>query len=388
MAEFARDLNRQPDLQAAALKITRIEVIALNVPLPRDFRGSVYSVPQKNALITRIHTDHGPVGEAVNGEGGAAIQREMKEIIDKEIAPGLIGQNPSRIEALWSQMWRATYRGNREKAAPVRAVACVDSALWDLTGKVAGLPLYELWGGARDRLPIIAIGGQYVDGYAASEYGREMEEFRALGLAGCKFKVGGLSPSEDLERTVAARRAGGEDFILCVDANRGWSRTDALAFAQLARDLNLRWFEEPCFWNNDRKDMAYLRAATGMPIVAGQSEITAEGCRDLMVEGAIDVCNLDASWGGGPTVWLRVARMAQCFGVEMGHHGEPVLGAHLLAAVENGTYVETHHPERDPIFHQMVIGRGKIAGGNYILPRAPGWGLEFDPDFIKRYRAG
>jgi D-galactarolactone cycloisomerase len=386
MAELARELNKQPDIRAG-LKITRIEVIALNVTLPRAFRGSVYSVPQKNALITRVYTDHGPVGEAVNGEGGAAIQREMKDIIDKELAPGLIGQDPSRIEALWSQMWRATYRGNREKAAPVRAVACVDSALWDLMGKVASLPLYQLWGGARDRLPIIAIGGQYVDGAAASDYGREIEEFRALGLAGCKFKVGGLSPAQDLERTIAARHAGGDEFILCVDANRGWSRADALVFARLARDLNLRWFEEPCFWNNDRKDMAYLRAVTGMPMVAGQSEITAEACRDLMVEGAIDVCNLDASWGGGPTVWLRVARMAQCFGVEMGHHGEPVLGAHLLAAVENGTYVETHHPERDPIFHQMVLGRGAIVNGNYILPRAPGWGLQFDPDFIKRYRA-
>src|SRR5262245_25535471 len=388
MAEFARDLNRQPDVQAAALKITRIEVIALNVPLPRDFRGSVYSVPQKNALITRVYTDHGPVGEAVNGEGGAAIQREMKAIIDKEIAPGLIGQDPARIEALWWQMWRATYRGNREKAAPVRAVACVDSALWDLMGKVAGLPLYQLWGGAADRLPIVAIGGQYIDGASAADYGREIEEFRGLGLAGCKFKVGGLSPVQDLERTIAARQAGGADFILCVDANRGWSRADALTFARLARDLDLRWFEEPCYWDNDRKDMAYLRAVTGMPIVAGQSEVTAEACRDLMVDGAIDVCNLDASWGGGPTVWLRVARLAQCFGVEMGHHGEPVLGAHLLAAVANGTYVETHHPERDPIFHQMVIGRGEIVDGNYVLTSAPGWGVAFDPDFIKRYSSG
>jgi D-galactarolactone cycloisomerase len=363
MAEPARILDETP--KTVALKITRIEVIALNVALPRDFRGSVYSVPQKNALITRVYTDHGPVGEAVNGEGGAAIQREMKEIIDKELAPGLMGADPACIEALWARMWRATHRGNREKTAPVRAVACVDSALWDLMGKVAGLPLYRLWGGARDALPIVAIGGQYVDGFAATDYGREMEEFRALGLAGCKFKVGGLSPAEDFERTVAGRRAGGDDFIICVDANRGWSRSD-----------------------NDRKDMAYLRAVSGLPIVAGQSEISAEDCRDLMTDGAIDVCNLDASWGGGPTVWLRVAHMAQCFGVEMGHHGEPVLGAHLLAAVANGTYVETHHPERDPIFHQMVLGRGRIADGHYHLTKTPGWGVEFDPDFIKRYRAG
>src|SRR3954468_14099496 len=114
MAELARDLKAQPSTHAG-LTITRIEVIALNVPLPRDFRGSVYSVPQKNALITRVYTDHGPVGECVNGEGGAAIQREMKEIIERELVPGLIGQDPARIEALWRQMWRGTHRGNREK---------------------------------------------------------------------------------------------------------------------------------------------------------------------------------------------------------------------------------------------------------------------------------
>jgi D-arabinonate dehydratase len=78
--------------------------------------------------------------------------------------------------------------------------------------------------------------------------------------------------------------------------------------------------------------------------------------------------------------------MAQCFGVEMAHHGEPVVGSHLLAAVENGTYVETHHPDRDPIFHQMVVGRGAISAGSYSLPEAPGFGVTFDADFIKSFR--
>ena len=380
-------LHKTDDVRSASgLKITKVEVIALSITLPRDFRGSVYSVPQKNALVTRVFTDHGPVGEAVNGEGAASIQREMVEIIERELAPQLIGRDPARIEHLWARMWPVTFRGSRDKQAPVRAIACVDSALWDLMGKAAGLPLYVLWGGARSRLPIIAIGGQYGENFTAADYGREMEGYRALGLAGCKFKVGGKSPAEDAERTAAARAAGGADFVLAVDANRGWPRQAALEFARRAADLNLRWFEEPCHWNNDRSDMALLRAITGLPIVAGQSEISAEACRDLMIAGAIDVCNLDASWGGGPTVWLRVARMAQCFGIEMGHHGEPVLGSHLLAAVENGTYVETHHPDRDPIFHRMVIGRGEIADGYYALPDAPGFGVAFDTDFIKAYR--
>ena len=135
-------LYKTDDVRSASgLKITKIEVIALSITLPRDFRGSVYSVPQKNALVTRIHTDHGPIGEAVNGEGAAAIQREMAEIIERELTPRLIGQDPSRIEHLWARMWPATFRGSRDKQAPVRAIACVDSALWDLMGKAAGLPL-------------------------------------------------------------------------------------------------------------------------------------------------------------------------------------------------------------------------------------------------------
>jgi len=96
--------------QARGLKIAKVEVIALSIKLPRDYRGSVYSVPQKNALVTRIYTDHGPIGEAVNGEGAAAIQREMVEIINNELAPLLIGQDPSRIEHLWARSPASTAR--------------------------------------------------------------------------------------------------------------------------------------------------------------------------------------------------------------------------------------------------------------------------------------
>ena len=195
-----------------------------------------------------------------------------------------------------------------------------------------------------------------------------------------------MSPQEDAARTRAARKAAGDDFILCVDANRGWPRQTAIEFAKLVPDLNLRWFEEPCHWQNDRRDMAAVRMLTGLPVVAGQSEVTAQACRDLITDGAIDICNIDASWGGGATPWLKIAHLADCFGVQMAHHGEPVIGAQLLAAVPNGTYVETHHPDRDPIFHKMIQGRGEISNGKYRIPSAPGWGISFDPDFIAHHR--
>jgi D-galactarolactone cycloisomerase len=366
-------------------RIEAIEVTMVQIPLPRDFRGSVYSVTHKNALITRVRTTDGRIGEAVNGEGDTAIHIATSKVLREQMAPPLLGADPSRIELCAATMAKEVHRGGTDKRPWIRAMACIDSALWDLMGKAAGMPLHRLWGGFRSQLPIIAIGGQYIDGAKAADYGLEIEELRALGIGGCKFKVGGLSPEEDAARVRAARAAGGDDFILCVDANRGWSRHDALAFARLIGDLNIRWFEEPCHWSNDRRDMAVVRAVTGMPIVAGQSEISAEACRDLMIDGAIDICNIDASWGGGPTIWLRIAHMAACFGVDMAHHGEPAIGAQLLAAVGHGTYVETHHPQRDPVFHQMLTGRGTIAGGVYTLPTAAGWGIGFDPDFVRRH---
>jgi D-galactarolactone cycloisomerase len=105
-----------------------------------------------------------------------------------------------------------------------------------------------------------------------------------------------------------------------------------------------------------------------------------------MSAGAIDVCNFDASWGGGPTEWRRVAALAGTFTVEMAHHEEPQISAHLLAAIPNGTYLETFHPDRDPMFHRLVANRSELKDGYYRVPDGPGFGLELDAAAIKKYR--
>ena len=94
--------------------------------------------------------------------------------------------------------------------------------------------------------------------------------------------------------------------------------------------------------------------------------------RDLMMDGAIDVSNFDASWGGGPTEWRRVAQMAMSFGVEMGHHEEAQVASHLLASIPHGTFVEAFHPTRDPIFWRMLGNRPELVDGMFALPDGPG----------------
>jgi D-galactarolactone cycloisomerase len=374
-----------PDVSALphTLTVESVEVIPLEVPLERTFRGSGYSMSKRSTLITRVTTREGIVGESFNGDE-PATQHDIARIVRDELLPLVRGRQLPAPADLWSAMLPPTYDILRDRRRVIMAMAALDSALWDATGKLLGQPLWRLWGGSRSELPVIAIGGYYGQDDAA--IGREIEDYLRLGIAGCKFKVGGASPAEDARRIGVAREAGGPDFVLMADANQGYTVAEAVEFARRSEDVGLRWFEEPVRWYNDRVDLASVRSRSGVPIAAGQSELSRSGARDLIANGSIDVCNFDASWSGGPTEWLRVAAIADAYGVEMAHHEEPQIAAHLLAGVPNGTYLECFHPERDPIFWNLMLDRGGPADGVYRLTGRPGLGLELDAAFIERWR--
>jgi D-arabinonate dehydratase len=290
-------------------------------------------------------------------------------------------------EICWEAALAPTFNILRDRKLALSAQACIDSAVWDALGKATGQPLYRLWGGAKERLRVIAIAGYYEEGKTLSDFANEMVELQSMGLGGCKFKVGGLSPAADAERVKAARDAVGPDFKICVDANQGWELRDAIEFARKIAGLDIMWFEEPCRWYNDRKAMADVRRIGKIPVTAGQSEVSRAGCRDLMLDGAIDFCNFDASWGGGPSEWRRVAAIASAFGVTMAHHEEPQVSAHLLASIPHSACLEVFHPDRDPLFYLLVANRNPFENGFYKVPEGPGWGLQLDESVIKKTRA-
>ncbi len=365
-------------------EIVAIETIPVRVPLQRTFHGSHYSMRNRCTILTRVRTADGGVGEAYNGDADAE-QAEIVRIIREEATPLLLGLDGCRPELCWERMLPITLDILRDRTLALQAMACVDSALWDLVGKVLGVSLGRLWGGYADRLPFIAIAGYYSDEPGAIEL--EAERYRELGLAGCKFKVGGRSPQEDAERVRRLRRTIGSDFIIAVDANQGWSVFEAVDFARRVHDCDLIWFEEPCHWQNDRRAMRDVRMMAAMPITAGQGETTPAGVGELLTLGAVDYCNFDASWSGGPTQWRRVAGMAALAGVRMAHHEEPQISAQLLASVSHGTLVEGFLPDRDPIFWNLIANRPALEDGAYPVPTGPGWGLELDLGFVERYRA-
>jgi L-alanine-DL-glutamate epimerase-like enolase superfamily enzyme len=378
---FPETMNRRI-LSMQDLTITRIETEAIRVPLARTYRGSHYKMTHRSTVITRIHTASGLVGEAYAGDEDASLL-EIESIIQEELAPLLIGQDGSAIERLWEIARPATWDILRDRRLGLVACASIDVTLWDLMGKALGVPLWKLWGGYRSRVPVITIGGYYGSNLTIKE---EVEYLLKEEFAGMKFKIGGMSPEDDAKRFKEARKVGGDNFRIAVDANQGYTPAQAIEFSKLVADDNLLWFEEPCIWQNDRKGMRDVRYGGSVAVCAGQSEFSAAGCRDLMEAGSIDFCNFDSSWSGGPTEWRKVAAMATVYDVKMAHHEEAQVSAHLLASIPHGTYVEYFHPDRDPIWHNLLANRPALKDGHIQLNDNPGLGWELDRDYINKYR--
>ncbi len=369
------------------MNIHSIEAIAVEIPLGKNFGGSTYTVLKRCTVITRMRTEGGLVSEVYNGDN-REHGLEIVRLIQEELAPRVRGMRILDGERIWERLFALTH-ASRDRKTLLEAIACVDCALWDLAGKALNQSVCALLGGYRDRLPIISIGGYYMEGKTLADIGREMEAYRHAGMAGCKFKVGGLAPEEDVKRVEAARRAAGPDFILAVDANRGWSAVEAVRFARLVEPLDIRWFEEPCHWYDDVTMMARVRQATQIPITAGQSEISSHGVRRLVDAGAVDLVNVDASECGGVTEWRRAAALCGVAGVQMAHHEESQIARHLLAAVSHGTYAECFaDPERDPVWQAMWANRPAIKDGMIGIASDPGFGLVLDDAMIRRYRVG
>jgi len=367
------------------MKIESVEAIPLEMPLKKVFSGSGYRVTSRNTIVTRIRTVGGLQSEVYNGDN-RAHGREIARIVENELAPLLIGKDAGRIEMLWADMFELSVP-NRDRKAVMEAIACVDTALWDLLGKSLGASVSTLLGGFRERLPIIAIAGYYEDGKTLADLGREMVWLRDAGMAGCKVKVGGLSAEADAARVAACRDGVGPDWIIAVDSNRGWPVDEAVKFARLIERHDIRWFEEPCHWYDDAFGMAEVRGKTTIPINAGQSEISSHGIRRLIAAGAVDIVNFDASEAGGITEWRRAAGMCAVHGIQMAHHEEPQIATHMLAAVPHGTYVECFpNPERDPLWAAFIKNRAPIKNGIIEVPKGPGFGLELDWDMVEKYR--
>lgn len=365
------------------LAVERVGVSMVSVPLPRVVSGSGYTKATRNTVVVDVETTTGVTSRVYAGDERDE-QRAVAEMIVDELAPVVVGEDPFRVERLWADLFDRVPTVD-DPAVYMHALGALDTALWDTIGCCLDEPLYRIWGGYRDSLPLIAIGGYYEENRDPSELAAEAREYEAMGLAGMKLKVGGATIDGDIERLRRVTDATTDGFEVACDSNRAWSVAEAVEFAERARPFDIAWLEEPVAWFDEYRGMREVRRQTGVPVTAGQSEITPYGCRQLLDADAVDYLNFDASLGGGPTAWRKVAGAAHLTSVSMGHHEEPHVAMHLLASVPHGTFVECFHPDIDPVWYDLVENTPSPENGAIELPGGPGLGLNLNEEFLAEY---
>ena len=377
------------------MKIKHIEAIPLVRELEDEFKGGTYTITSRYTLVTRVLLENGIVGEVFGGDE-TDYQSDIVRVINDIYGPMLVGDDVRNVESHWQRMWDTRIDlGNRsihtldlaKQCALMQAIAGVDMAIWDALGKVLDQRVSSLLGGYRNKIPVIAIGGYVMKDKGIADLGTEIQHYLDMEIHGMKLKVGRLTVEEDVERARLARKIGGPKFHLCVDANQSWTVAQALQFAHAAKDLNLAWLEEPVQWQEQIEGNARVRTA-GIPVNAGQGEISRHGCRDMIVRKAVDFLNVDVTIAAGVTEWRRIAAMAQCFDIGMAHHEEPQVALHLLTGVPNGVCVEIFpNYNRDPMWYDLPVTQPTIKDGYMHLPSGPGFGMPLRADVIDKWRA-
>ena len=360
-------------------KITSVDVHLVSMPIKGGFADATRKVETLGFTIVRIGTDQGleGIGVTYHEVGGEAT----RALIQYNIAPKLIGRDPLENEVLWQEFFHFL-RGVGRKGLTFCALSAVDIALWDLKGKILGLPLYRLLGGNNPKVPVYTSGGW--TSYSDDELVEEATGMVGRGYTAIKLKVGvegGRNPNRDLRRIRRVREAIGPDIALMLDANNCWDAATAVHFANNVRECDIYFFEEPVF-ADDIPGLARFKRGTDIPLASGEHEYTKFGVRDLVLAGAADVVQVDITRVGGYTEALKVAAITQAWNLKFAPHAMEHMHLHIVSAVPNALFLE-----RLILFEEITgcIYRNPPmpAGGYMQIPDLPGLGLELDMDFIK-----
>ena len=372
------------------MKNTKLQVYVLRAPdSARPHWVSHFIVPKANEILVRLQTDEG-----VEGIGLATSYTPIEAAIHafrSGLGELIIGADPLAPEQLYQKLFALTWqRLAHEKGwsreALVRISAAVDIAAWDIMGKVAGLPLYRLFGGYRSEVPCYVTCAYYRDGKDLVELRDEMQMLKAQGHTAFKAKAGGAPLGEDMERLAVVREVIGDDADLMVDVNRGWDLATAIEGARLLEPLRPRWLEEPVQWADDRRELKLLAQRTRIPLSAGESELTSYGCRALLEEQAIEILQFDCTMMGGFTEGRKLAALCELNHVQVAPHHDCFIHAHIVASSPAGCIVESFtDPERDPLQAELFEDPPRIANGRLTLKEAPGLGLTLSQAALAKF---
>ncbi len=371
------------------MKVERITCRMLSGTLDRPIQFGIGAFPTFSATLVQVTTDDG-----LSGIGECIVRKApqvTKAVVEQLLAPVAVGRDPHDVEGLWDEMFRQLRGWGHWRGFVFEGISGIDTALWDILGKAAGLPVYKVLAGAgRSRVPCYASSVYFAD---VPEMVREAEGQIASGHTAIKVKIGRSAAlggrRTDVASVRAIREALGPGVDIMLDVNSAYDASTAITVGRELEPSDIAWLEEPVP-PDDLEGYRRVRQGQGIPVAAGESEFGVFGFRELIQRGAIDVLQPDVARVGGFTGARRVGGLAHTYNLRYAPHTGFSAGVahlaslHVAASVPNlMTYEYFYAP--NPLRDIFVQPFPQPAEGFIDVPQAPGLGLELDERLLKKF---
>lgn len=363
--------------QTSTHRITDIRTHVLSVPFTDPPKTGFLAVGDIDLMVVEVELASGVVGTGHLHILGRGV-RTAALCVEEMLAPVLIGESVHDVPALWERMWRSTFTQGRMGITLMGISAC-DVALWDARGRAEGTPLWRLFGGTDDPIPVYGSGcfrGLGHDGMI-----EKAQRFIAQGFSAIKMQVAHVfSEEEDVVNVRDMREALGPDIAIMVDVNQGWTAEQAIRTGRRLDEFGLTWLEEPVM-ADDFDGYHRVASALETPIAGGENHFTHRDLEPFFSSGAVPFLQPDIMRGGYTDLRVTAAR-ADAAGLAMAPHLFPELSSHLMASIPNGAWLE-YMGWHDHLWVEPVMPEG----GFLRPPDRPGHGMDFRPELFTDFRA-
>jgi L-alanine-DL-glutamate epimerase-like enolase superfamily enzyme len=359
------------------VKITALRTEIVRLPLSRPILSATLEIRSTDAVLVFIDTDQSVTGEGLCFTLNGNRLKLLRDMV-RSFESHLIGLDPTMTGSFHQRAWTdIAFFGHA--GMTVSGLAGVETALWDLRGRLAGLNVSRMIGAAATAVPTYASGGLWLSS-SIEQLQLEAADFLSRGFKAVKMRVDTHPVAWTIERVRAVREVIGPEVRLMADANQSLTVPEAIRLGRALEQYDLTWFEEPVpYW--DHVGEAEIAAALDTPIASGETEYTSRGMLTMLQMKSAEVLMPDLQRMGGPTEFIRTGHLAAAFDVKLSSHLFSEMSLALLAAAPNA-YILEHMPWFEPIYAQRIELDSE---GDAIVPDRPGWGFTFDLDAVRRH---
>ncbi len=346
------------------------------------------TVLKTRSIFVQVYTDEGVIGI---GECSPMNSSVIANFVNTTLRPLVVGENPLEIDKLWNKMTFRTYKLGVQGVQP-EAISGIDIALWDILGKVVGLPIHTLLGGCyRDKVMMYASIGGGAD-MTISQMVKRVESYLDQGFKAIKIRMDwgamrqDVDPKKDYEMFKAVKELIGDDIPLSFDANNGYSVSTAIAQGRKFEQIGIYHYEEPVA-QYDYAGIAEVANALDVPVSAGEHEYNRWQFRDLIEQAKVDIIQPDVVKCGGISEMSKIAVLGSIYNKHfVPHQTQPTIGTvanlHICCAIPNATRPQEftgRNPQLDELFKEPLV----FEDGYIHIPKKPGLGLEIDNEKMK-----